>query len=83
MEAIRAGLERLSPGAGFDLLLVDPPDWIEEPGVGSLLIGDRSRGWKGSPELWSERLLAQGIGWTGSSASEAPPDPDADREAFA
>ncbi len=84
VEAIRAGLQQLATDAAFELLLADPPEWIDAPGVSTLQVNDRGPGWKGSPDLWRERLLGHGIRWTGAPAAmEAAPDPDADREAYA
>ncbi len=82
VEAIQAGLGRLFPRTPFELLLVDPPEWIEAPGVSSLQVGDRGRGWRGTPELWTRALLGHGITWTGAP-SAAPPDPQADQASYA
>lgn len=82
VSAIQAGLARLFPATSFELLLVDPPEWIEAPGVSSLQVGDPGRGWRGTPELWTQALLGHGITWTGAPSTAAP-DPQADQRAYA
>ena len=37
--------------------------------------------WRGTPDLWAERLLDAGIGWTGRPADHRiEPSPEADHE---
>ncbi len=80
--AVREALTRRFPTSQFDLLLINPPVEVEAPGVRSLQIQDRGGGWRGSPQLWTETLLAQGITWTGTPSAETV-DPQADHETYA
>ncbi len=71
VEAAQRALAELFPRIAFELLLIDPPDPIRRTGVMSLRINDPNKDdWRGTPGLWTDRLIAAGIAWTGA------PDPD-------
>lgn len=76
MQTLRA----LYPDARPELLLIDPPGGVKAEGVSSLWINDPDKSaWRGTPELWTERLLGAGLSWTGERAEglvEAHPETD-------
>ncbi len=80
MAQVRQSLDGLFPGRAVELLLIDPPSVIEAEGVTSLWVRDREKSdWRGTPDLWSKRLLGAGIGWSGRRSGESvEPSPEAD-----
>jgi hypothetical protein len=78
-----AALTALFPALNYELLLVNPPEAVNQPRVFSLRIDDPNRkDWKGTPELWTAGLLEAGIAWTGPREAGIEPQPDKDQKAY-
>ncbi len=77
---IRQALDALFPGLAAELLLIDPPSVIKADGVTNLWVRDQDKSdWRGTPDLWSAKLLGAGIGWSGRRSEdrvEASPEAD-------
>ncbi len=80
VDEVRFGLEDILPGGDFELLLIDRPSRGKTPGILNLEIDDPGEDdWRGRPELWTERLLGQGLAWAGKpSRVRELPNPEAD-----
>ena len=66
--AVMAALERRLPGLDFGLLLIDSPEKVALPKVAHVKIGDRNTDdFRGTPDLWTERLLGTGFSRTDSA----------------
>jgi hypothetical protein len=65
-------LDRLFPRLQRTVLLIDPPRRVEEPAVINMRIDDPETGWRGTPELWTERLLRMGLARAGGDPDARP-----------
>jgi len=80
VEEVHLGLEDILPGVDFELLLIDRPSRSKAPGLLNLEINDPNKDdWRGTPQLWTERLLGAGVAFAGSSSrGRELPNPEAD-----
>ncbi len=64
-EACRA-LESIFGASTFQLLLINPAEPVDAPGVFSMTIADPNESrWDGSRGLWARRLIEEGLEFTG------------------
>jgi len=76
-------LKALFPSLYFHLLLIDPPEMVQQGLVFSIRVDDPERAdWRGTPELWTARLKEARLALAGPAGEGLDPQPDSDQAAY-